>query len=163
MGRFQLVVLSQPGSEDVSALEDAMARCLEVAPIQFVDGLVMTKNANDEFGFVAVCDLGDPDRAWRGLIAQALFGRETVRYEPWRISNHPDDPGDAIDLTEEQLWEISDRIPRLSSTLVVLVEHQWMDELTDVLIEPGRLIANGWISIGKLIEMGNAPPQREVF
>lgn len=163
MGRYQLVVLSQPSSDDVSELERAVVRSLELAPIRFVDALMLTKNENDEICFAAVCDIDAPDRAWRGLIAQALFGREAAASEPWHVSRPPDRADAAFELSEVQLLEIGDRIPRQSSALIVLVEHQWMDELTDALISPGLLVANGWISIHKLMEMRNATPHLPDF
>jgi hypothetical protein len=163
MGRTQLVVLSQPDCEDISRLEQAVARSLEVAPIELVDALVLTKDANDEIGFQTISDIGNPDRAWRGLIARAFFGSGAARPEPWNAPTPLDEPDELVELTQELLWEISDRIPRQSSVLIVLVEHIWMDELYDVLTAPGRLIATGWISIGKLMEMGNGPQPRNGF
>lgn len=163
MGRYQLVVLSHPSTDDIARLEHAVTRSLERAPIRFVDAVVLTKNANDEIGFSAVCDLDDPDRIWRGLIAQALFGREAATREAWHPARPPDVADDAFELAEMQLFEISDRIPRASSALIVLLEHRWMDELTDDLLAPGRLIASGWISIDKLMDMRNAPQHQGKF
>ena len=160
MGRTQLVVLSQPDSEDISNLEQAVARSLEVAPIELIDALVLSKDANDVIRFETISDIGCAHRAWRGLIARAFFGSDAARPEPWNAPIPLDQPDELVELTQEMLWEISDRIPRQSSVLIVLVEHVWMDELFDVLTEPNRLIATGWISIGKLMDMGNEPQRR---
>jgi hypothetical protein len=157
---MQLIVLSQPRSVDVAELEDAIKRCVEAAPIHFVDGLVLTKNDNDAIAFAAVSDISDPERPWRGLLAQALFGNEAVGIAPWIMPNPPDEPDAVIDLKEVQLLEISDRIPRNSSSLIVLVEHRWMDEFGDDQVAPGHLVANGWISIEALIELGKSRPRQ---
>ena len=160
MGRTQLIVLSQPRSRNIVALEEAVQRCLEAAPIDVIDALVLTKNDNDAIDLVTVGDFGHPDRAWRGLLATALFGNDVAGIAPWAMPDPPDEPDPAIDLTEAHLLEISDRIPRNSSSLLVLIEHRWMDELSDKHLAPGRLVANGWISIGALSTMGRAQPQR---
>jgi hypothetical protein len=158
MGRIQLIVLSRPRSGDITDMEEAIQRCVEVAPIDFVDAFVLNKDDNDAIEFAGVRDIERPERAWRGVLAAAFFGSDVVGIAPWTMPPPPDEPDAFIDLKEVHLLEISDRIPRNSSSLLVLVEHRWMDELGDDQIAPGHLIANGWISLGALVEMGNARP-----
>ena len=160
MGRMQLLVLSQPRNGSITNLEDAVRRSLEAAPLRFVDAVVLIKQDNDTIEFAAVSDIALPDRMWRGLLAQALFGNETVGIAPWTLPDPPDEPDAMLDLKEVHLLEISDRIPRNSASLLVLVEHHWMDELSDEHIAPGHLVANGWISTGALVALGKSQPQR---
>ena len=160
MGRIQLIVLSQPRSGNIADLEDAVRRCVEAAPIRFIDALMLAKNDDDAIEFATVRDLANPDREWRGLLAHALFGSKAVGMTPWTMPDPPDAPDAISDLKEMHLLEISDRIPRNSSSLLVLVEHHWMDELGDDQIAPGHLVANGWISIDALVELGRSPPQQ---
>ena len=160
MGCMQLLVLNQPENGNVTDLEDAIRRCVEAAPIRFVDALVLTKNVEGAIKFATISDIEQPDRAWRGLLANALFGSNTPGIAPWIIQKSSNQPAGICDLKEVQLLEIYDRIPRNSSSLLVLVEHIWMDELADELIAPGHLVATGWISPEFLLELGNTQPHR---
>ena len=160
MGRMQIIVLSQPQGEDISNLENGIQRSIEAAPIRFIDALVLTKKESGAIEFTAVSDIENPDRAWRGLLAQAFFGSETAGIAPWSLPAPPVEPDEIVDLSETHLLDICDRIPRNSSGLLVLVEHLWMDEFSDDQIAPGRLVANAWVSYGFLVELGNALPQR---
>lgn len=160
MGRMQLIVLSQPSSGSIANLEDAVRRCLEAAPLRLVDAVAMNKRENGTIEFVSVSEISNFDAVWRGLLAHALFGNEAIGIEPWALPEPADEPDTILDPKEVHLLEISDRIPRNSSCLLVLIEHQWMDELSEESIAPGRLIANGWISSGTLVALGDAQPKR---
>ncbi len=160
MGRTQLIVLSQPQGRNIADLEDAVRRSVEFAPIDFVDAVQLAKNDNDAIEFTAVSDISNPGRVWRGLLARALFGMDATEKAPWSPLDSLDAPDPIIDLKEVHLLEISDRIPRNSSSLLVLVEHHWMDELGDDHIAQGHLVATGWISIRGLLELCDAQPHR---
>ena len=70
-----------------------------------------------------------------GKCREALFGDE-VGMESWTRPDPPDQPDPILDLKEAHLLEISDRLPRNSSSLLVLIEHYWMDELSDSILSP---------------------------
>ena len=116
MGCTQLIVLTQPQGGNIADLEEAIQRCVEAAPIRFVDGLVLTKDANGAIDFNAVSDIENAGScmAW-SLRAGALRKRRGGKNALDPARSPTDEPGTILELKKVHLLEISDRIPRNST------------------------------------------------
>lgn len=160
IGPLQLVVLSFAQHPPPPGLFDQLQSLVDEARVQVMDGVLTAKNGDGEINVVEVPDLGIEEAILLGTLARSLFGHGTrhqlgtvIGAESGFLSGGPGDFG----LSQDELYEIADLIPRNSISLFLLIEHKWAIDLEQAVVEVGgQVLANGSITPAMLIALGDS-------
>ena len=160
IGPLQLVVLGFDEAAMPAEVIDQLRDLRQKGIVRLVDGVFADKNGDGDIQVVEVTDLDSDEALLLGTLARSLFGYGVTGLVPALIGTESGvlagEVGD-FGLTEDQLYEVADLIPRNSAAMFLLIEHQWALGLKQGVLDAGGVVlANGWITPATLIAMGQA-------
>ena len=119
-----------------------------------MDAVFVSKNENADLSVMEGSDLDREESDLLGIMARAIFGYGTAGDEGIEEGLHAAGEG-VFGLSDDDLFEIADKIPIGSSALFVLLEHVWALGLREaVASSEGRVVAHGLIDIARLLAIG---------
>jgi uncharacterized membrane protein len=157
LGPLQLVLIELRDSSLVAELIRGLHEDGGPRGIRLVDAVITSKDSEGEIAIVEVPDLPAEDRALFGILSRSLFeGIDERRLSPLMMHESgfiTDQTGD-YGLTEDQLLEIADLIPKSSRSLFLLIEHLWaLNMKATVEVAGSSVVASGLITPATLYEM----------
>ena len=120
VGPIEVIVVEFPGNRFNGKILPELKRLVDAGTIRIVDGLLMTRGADDEISVLEVDQvLADPD-----LIALAeLF-----------------DSLDAL-ISDEDVEALKETLEPDSSAAILVFEHTWAIPFRDALVDSGGILA----------------------
>lgn len=158
IGPLQLVVLGFDEPVVPPEVIDQLLSLGREGIVRLVDGVFAVKNGDGEIEVVEIIGLDHGDAHLLGTLERSLFGGGATGLVSALVGAEAGVlAGDAGDfgLTEDQLYEIADLIPKNSAAMFLLIEHPWALGMKQGVIDAGGVVlANGWITPATLIAMG---------
>jgi uncharacterized membrane protein len=157
-GPMQLLVVTFASPDFPMDLRNQLKQVREQGIVRMVDAVFVSKDEHSELSMLQGSDLDDEEAAFMGMMAGALFGYGAAGDEGLEV-------GAAVGLaaasegifgmTENDLYEVADRIPAGSAALFILLEHIWAHGLREAMASSqGTVIAQGWITPESLVSLG---------
>jgi uncharacterized membrane protein len=156
LGPLQFVVIGLDTPSVPPGVINRLRDLRDEKVIRLVDGVLAAKDGEGDITVVE--DLPEEESALHGTLARTLFGYGVagqlgamIETESGFLRGAAGDFG----LSEDQLLEVADLIPKNSTALFLLIEHLWALGLKEAVIDAnGIVLANGWITPATLVEMG---------
>lgn len=149
----QLAVVTSPGESLAADVLDLLLQSRARGVIRLVDAATLSKGNDGEIAVRPVPGLELDDSSLAGTLAATLFVSEPQRPSAGcravlnqttrraRANRHT--PG----LSADDLAEIVDAMPPVSTAIVLLIEHRWITGFEESLADAqGVLLASGWVT-----------------
>jgi uncharacterized membrane protein len=154
---MQLIVVVFPDAGLPAGVIQQLRASKERGVIRLVDGGFVAKGAEGEVLLLEGAGFDFGDATFAGTLAGALFGcgadgEAIAQLEETALLAEAENAG--FGLSADDLAEISDRIPRGSVAVILLIEHRWVAGFTEsVEAAQGTLLAQGWITPKSILEI----------
>jgi uncharacterized membrane protein len=157
-GPMQLTVIAFDNREVIGGLLDELDRVREFGIIRLIDFLFVAKDEDGNISALEASDLDTEEMVEFGAVVGGLIGLGAAGVggaEVGAVAGALSVAENDFGLTEEEVREMADRLPRGSSGVLVLFEHTWALRLKEYIVDSGGvLIAQGLLHPSALVEVG---------
>ena len=156
LGPLQLVVIGTYSATVLPAVARHFEHRDDEQQLRLIDALTVAKDGEGAIAIVEVPDEFLALVAMPGEMATSLFGSDDPRMPLSMIrSNLEDFQRDSGDfgLSQDQILEVADLIPRSSMALFLLIEHCWALNVRASVVQKRSILANGLMTPATLVEM----------
>ena len=157
-GPMQMLVITFKHPDVPLDLRNQLKKVREQGLVRMVDAVFVSKDEHADLTVLEGSDLDHDEAEFLGIMAGAFFGYGAAGdagIEAGMEAGLVESEQGVFGLSEDDLFEIADRIPAGSSALFLLLEHVWAIGLKEsVENSQGTVVANGWITPATLMTMG---------
>ena len=137
-----------------------LRRLRERGIVRLVDAAFVAKDEHDGLTTIKVSDLDEDEAVLLGMVAGALVGYGALGEKGIDLGadiGAMSSEDGFFGLSQDDLDEIADRIPRGTAATFIMLEHLWAIGLKEAMRNAGgEVIGQGWISPATLIAMGES-------
>lgn len=157
-GPIQMVVLGFDSAELPVDVVDELRVLRAAGAVRLVDAVWVSKDDNGDLLAIGTSDFDAFELEDLAGLAGALFGLGAGGVEGALIgaaSGWEAAASDEFGISEDDILEISDRIPPGTSAAVLILEHRWASGFKEAVLDNGGvLIAQGFITPDSIIALG---------
>ena len=159
-GPMHMVVIALNTPAEAGELKPHLAAIQVQGLVRMVDTLLISKDESSELSIVDRCVLDPEEATFNGLMERAFLGNGLNDGASTALNRHA-----ALDLvvfgmTDDDLFEVADKIPAGSLALFLLFEHLWVAGLLESIafnrFNRGAVLAQGWITPETLRPFGES-------
>ena len=158
IGPVQLIVVGFNHPEFHGEIIAELERLHDDGTVRVIDALAVHKDADGEIEVQHLSSLTKEKAIEVGSVVGALIGLGIAgeKGAEQGAADGAEAAADGVELfSDEQAWDVIEKIPNDSAAALILLEHHWAVPLRDAIAEAGGFrISDGFVSPLDLVEVG---------